>query len=245
MHKKLILVAVGAFSYGVWVGWAITADRFDKKLKEKMENLDILRNKLREPEKNKAVPETYAIEDPDQWDLSVEIDRINKENDASTRVEFVETEEATRNRLQGIINNYVGEVDGIEPPVANMGRVIQRDPTPPFVISREKYAWDEDEGDNYDKITITYYPEHRILLDDGQELIEDISGTVGWDSLRQFGGESGDPNVVFVRNRQLLTDFEVVMDDEALPLHIKYGMGREEFEVNKAAGTLRLRDEDL
>jgi hypothetical protein len=73
-----------------------------------------------------------------------------------------------------------------------------------------------------------------------------VGNTLGWKNLSQFGGESGDPDTVFIRNQRLETDFEVVRDDESpLPLHIQYGMGKEEFKVNKAAGTLRLRDEDL
>jgi hypothetical protein len=83
------------------------------------------------------------------------------------------------------------------------------------------------------------------LLDDDNDPVDDIAGMIGWRSLSNFGGESGDPDVVFVRNDRLLSDFEVVRDDESeLPLHVKYGMSEEEFKTNKAAGTLKLRRED-
>ncbi len=92
---------------------------------------------------------------------------------------------------------------------------------------------------------MTYFPAHRTLLDDGQEPIEDVNAYVGWKNLNRFGDESGDSDVVFIRNRALLTDFEVVREEDSdLPLHVKYGMTLPEFEVNKASGILKLRPED-
>lgn len=277
MRTKLILVAVGAFGYGVYVGWAFTADSFGKKMQDKEENTDILRDKLREKEQYNfdtgIVPATSIDMDavareiwtPEQLRRIPGVDyrhpyekNPNEENevvvsfisdghrsDENEEANEVEIEKAREN-LKGLIDKYTTEPDKVETFFHSQGRTLPYDNTPPFVISKEKYAWDEEEGDDYDKITLTYYPSHRILLDDGEELVEDIEMTIGWRSLANFGGESGSADVVFVRNRRMLTDFEVVKDDESpLPLHIKYGMGRDEFEVNKAAGTLRLRDEDL
>jgi hypothetical protein len=275
MRSKTLLVAVGAFGYGLFVGWAFTADHFEKKIKDKTEN-DVLRSKINNNEK--AVP-AVDDDDPDKiWEMDESFpytpeqvkeypgidyrhpyEKDPKEEEAAVVtfaserdgsgepdvVDEVATARAKAN-LKNIIEKYTSESTSVEQTVLHAdGQSMPYDNTPPFVISRDIFAYDEDEGDNYDKLTVTYYPEHRILLDDGDELVDDVDMTIGWRSLAQFGGESGDPDVVFVRNRRMMTDFEVIREEEPLPLHIKYGMGKEEFQVNKAAGTLRLRDEDL
>jgi hypothetical protein len=52
--------------------------------------------------------------------------------------------------------------------------------------------------------------------------------------------------VVFIRNEAMLVDYEVIRETENRPpLHVLYGMEQDEFNANKAAGRLRLRDEDM
>lgn len=156
-----------------------------------------------------------------------------------------ETPEETRGKLQSLIDRYTADPETVEQFTEIGHKEIQGINHQPFVISRDQYAWDE-EGQAYDKETLTYYPKHRVLLDEDDEVIDDVRGVVGWPSLNRFGDESEDKDTVFVRNRKLNTDYEVVRDDDSpLPLHVKYGMPREEFETTKAAGLLRLREEDL
>lgn len=75
----------------------------------------------------------------------------------------------------------------------------------PFVIPPEEFG----EIEEYDKISLTYYADH-ILADDGDEIIEDVEGTVGWDSLNHFGEYEDDS--VFVRNHRLKVDYEILLD---------------------------------
>jgi hypothetical protein len=158
-----------------------------------------------------------------------------------------ETPEETEARLKGIINQYTLDDDtNGQQDVAHIGTSMVYDPKPPFVISKALFVSDPDEGNFYEKETLTYYPSHRVLLDDDEELIDNVATVIGWKNLNRFGDESEDPDIVFVRNQRLNTDYEVVREeDEPLPLHIKYSMGKDEFETAKAAGILRLRDEDL
>lgn len=115
---------------------------------------------------------------------------------------------------------------------------------PPFVISQPDYAYG-DEGQHHDNITLRFFPAHQVLLDEEDELIEDVDRYVGWRSLNQFGGESGDDDIVYVRNRNMDVDFEVVrVTDEDLPLHVKFGMPKIEFKSRKAAGRLAWPEED-
>jgi predicted RNase H-like HicB family nuclease len=156
-----------------------------------------------------------------------------------------ETPEETRSNLQSLIDQYTADEDDVDRFIRHASEEQKQSNDPPFVISKEKYAWDEEEGDDYDKVTVTYFPNARMVLDDDEDPMEDVARTLGWKNLQRFGDESGDPDVVFIRNRTMMTDFEVVRDEEnELPLHVKYGMPREEFETNKAAGLIKFRPED-
>lgn len=264
MQNKLIAAGAGLFGYGALLGWAITADYYDQKLKR---NQAFLRDMMKkQSEELYAVREELdaasgIIEDVSGVetveDSSVTIERMRQEAiEAGTYSEEdpVEAEEdvsdevveETRANLQRLIDKYAKDEDAIEVFTDIASRSKKADQAPPFVISREKYAWDEEEGDEFDKITLTYYPRERLLLDDEEDVIDDVNMIVGWKNLSQFGGESGDADVVFVRNRRLMTDYEVVRDTENRPpAHIRYGMSRDEFETNRAAGLIRFRPGDV
>lgn len=245
MSLKFIASGAGFFGLGALVGWAITADKAERKLKNNVQEFEIMTQQLRK--------KTHRI-----TELEVELDELKDQESGllavGGEIEDVafeeipeETIEETRGSLQKLIDQYTSNQDDVDLFTERAGAVMDGfEDTPPFVIGRDKYAWDEEEGDEYSKITLTYFPNHRILLDDDQDPIDDVETMVGWRSLNQFGGESGDPDVVFVRNRRLETDFEIVRETDAeIPLHVKYGMPRSEFETTKAAGLLRLRAEDV
>lgn len=269
MHNKLIAAGAGLFSFGALVGWAITGDHFERRMKSNQEVLnEVIRRKSEEINllKQRELID-YVEQDVDLTMAMLESRRDENqpelpfqekaEDEAEPEPEEAEEEdeweeeyseektEELRTNLQNLIDSYTANPNDVDTFVSRAGRVMKRDHTPPFVISREKYAWDEEEGDDYSKITLTYYPNERLLLDDDEDPVDDVNALVGWRSLSQFGGESGDPDVVFVRNRHLMTDFEVVRDEEnPIPLHVKYGMSRAEFETNKAAGVIKFRPED-
>lgn len=280
MQAKLIAVALGFAGGGALFGWAITADRYEQKLKEKEEHVDILRDKLKkqkeEPKKRAYVVRErpgggfeaimpvqeerplFTVKEPFEdhptlFDDAIQTPEVEsppeKETlevaDADDEEEVDEEKtEAIRSNLQHIIDQYTDNSDDRDRFV-DRGENVYTDNSPPYVISREVFSFDE-VGEEFEKLTVTYYPNSRVVLDEDDEVIDDPGQVLGWRNLSRFGEESGDEDVVFVRNPRLLIDYEVVRDYESpLPLHVKYGLGREEFNVAKAAGTLRLRDEDL
>lgn len=64
--------------------------------------------------------------------------------------------------------------------------------------------------EDYETITLTYYSDH-VLADDNDDLIEDVEGTVGIDSLNHFGEYEED--AVFVRNDRLQCYYEILLDE--------------------------------
>lgn len=282
MNLKLIASAAGLFGFGLLVGWALTADHYTKEIKDKDQNIDLLRKKLHDATKYgeiKSVQESkfgyvirgtiYDLKQPDkelifgdevppydeEWaDVdSLEVgdegteSAVGDSEEGEEEYDEAKTEEIREN-LQNLIDTYTDTGSAQDEATARFvesgAAEIVHSFTPPFVIPKETYAWDE-EGENYAKITITYYPKERLVLDDEEDKIEDVASMLGWKNLTRFGDGSGDPRIVFIRNRRMETDFEVVMDDfNPVPLHVQYNMGKEEFEAQKAAGFIRLRPED-
>ena len=188
--------------------------------------------------------ETPEPENP-RGDETAEVDEADVTEDAS-EIPPGETPEQTREKLQATIDQYTISDDTVgQRDVAQTFSDMEHAKAP-FVISRALFASDPDEGDLYEKETLTYYPQFRILLDDDEETVDEIATVIGWKNLNRFGDQSEDADVVFIRNQRLSTDYEVVREeDQPLPLHVKYSMGKDEFETAKASGILRLRDEDL
>ena len=74
-----------------------------------------------------------------------------------------------------------------------------------YIISPEEFG----EKEEYDKIGLNYFSD-QVLTDDNDDPIEDIKGTVGFDSLSHFGEYEDDS--VFVRNDRLGCDYEILLD---------------------------------
>lgn len=85
---------------------------------------------------------------------------------------------------------------------------LDRSDDVPFVITFDEY--NDDISGSYDKVTLTYYEEDLVLADDNDAPVDDQEGLVGDDSLERFGQWSKDPNIVYVRNEDITTDFEII-----------------------------------
>lgn len=79
----------------------------------------------------------------------------------------------------------------------------------PFVIPPEEFGELEDEG--YSKESLTYYAD-GVLADEEDEIVDDVEGTVGEDSLEHFGEYEDDS--VFVRNHRLKADYEILLSQK-------------------------------
>lgn len=75
----------------------------------------------------------------------------------------------------------------------------------PCVISPEEYGL----YDDYAKVSLSYYFD-GILADEDDEIVEDIEGTVGVESLKSFG--EYDEDSVYVRNDRLKVYYEILRD---------------------------------
>lgn len=253
MRVKLIAAGAGLIGYGAFLGWAVTADFYERKMKSNQKLLgDIISRQSRELQSLNDLILTYPTDEEEIGGYGDDQPRIvaaevEVEEDPEGEEYDEEKTQQLRSNLQSVINQYTG---GDEQETESLVEASVRsavDKTPPFVISRDQFAWDDEgEADEYDKLTLKYYPRERILLDDDDDIIEDVASVIGWRSLNRFGDESGDADVVFVRNHRMRTDFEVVQYPEDVPpAHVRYGMGKEEFETNRAAGLIKFRPGEM
>jgi hypothetical protein len=75
-----------------------------------------------------------------------------------------------------------------------------------YVITTEQF---NEERLEFDKSTISFYEDDETLADENEEIISDVVSVVG-DALERFGEDSGDPEIVYVRNERMSIDYEVV-----------------------------------
>ena len=78
-----------------------------------------------------------------------------------------------------------------------------------FVISLDEFM----SNDNYQQSEILYSPSRQMFFDNESEPIDDIEMYIGKGNLF-WGMQSGDKNVVYIRNKDLRTDFEVIRENE-------------------------------
>lgn len=77
----------------------------------------------------------------------------------------------------------------------------------PYVIKPEEFGQTDED---YDLISLNYYADD-VLTDDFDDIIEDVEGTVGEDSLSHFGEYEND--TVYVRNDARKVDYEICLDN--------------------------------
>ena len=110
-------------------------------------------------------------------------------------------EEATKYETHNVFDTEV-EIDvTLEP----------RSHEKPYLLTVQEFMAD---GDDYDKLTVTYFEEDDTLVDDRDEVVPDKS-VVGDGTFERFGHGSGSPDIVYVRNEQIQTDFEIIRDKQS------------------------------
>ena len=79
----------------------------------------------------------------------------------------------------------------------------------PYIISYEEFV---DEHDEFEKESLTYYSGDDTLADSRDDPVDDVDQKINERSLDFFGWRSYDESVVYVRNKSISMDFEIVRD---------------------------------
>ena len=131
-----------------------------------------------------------------------------------------------KDRYKKIIKNYNTEAQymNLEQVGVDMSKVpdhttVEIIPvmTYPYLITAEQYNDDEEDvsapGVTNEKILCYYYMEDAVLTDDEDNVIEDIGGSIGDDSLLCFDVDGYD--VFYVRNNGVKIDYQVIRQDKS------------------------------
>lgn len=84
------------------------------------------------------------------------------------------------------------------------GEAVSIEDDKPYIISPDEFG-----ECTYETITLTYYAD-RVLADEVDDIVDDVEGTIGRDSLLHFGEYEDD--CIHVRNDIIETDYEVLLD---------------------------------
>lgn len=85
----------------------------------------------------------------------------------------------------------------------------ERDFEKPYVINVNEYNLEHMDNPNWEKVSLTYYEEDDTLASEDGQSITDVEGVVGLANLAHFGVGSSDEDIVYIRNEDLDTDFEI------------------------------------
>ena len=87
--------------------------------------------------------------------------------------------------------------------------IAKRDPEVPYIIHVDEFSQNEPE---HDQLTYTYYEVDDVLADQQENTIDDMDAVIGLGNLGRWGHGSKDEHIVYIRNEEMKTDFEVVRD---------------------------------
>lgn len=88
--------------------------------------------------------------------------------------------------------------------------VRKSNPDKPFVLTKDEFLLAEAD---FEQVTLTYFDKDDVLTDDQDTVVDDVEKTVGYTNLLRFGHASGEPNIVYLRNRNLRLDIELIKDE--------------------------------
>jgi len=215
--KKAILIAAG-LGVGFGTGYFVAARNWKKTVLFSMEQTSEL-----EQENINLVAELRSMQNTVEVKIPTEeIDIPGEELPADFLEEAVSTpvseinvnsdiKQQVQNHLDELRNTEYG---GVTIPETITNNVFDapfetvRDLDNPYVITEAEFM----EDDQNDKIVLTYFEEDNQLTDENESLVPDKVGNVGSKALTMFGTGTDDPNMVYVRNEQTSTDFEIVRD---------------------------------
>lgn len=126
-----------------------------------------------------------------------------------------ESEEESESKKYYELGKYFQE--GFEKGLTSYNKILKKesykeeededDMVKPYVIPPEEFG---DPDVDYETKSLVMYAD-KVLVNEYGAVIEDVDNLVGRDSLNHFGEYEDDS--VFVRNEELATDFEILLDN--------------------------------
>lgn len=215
MKKELVIGLASGFVVGIGVGggavYAFLNKKYGQALNEAIDNV------------SEEIRRDYAKFYKD-WQPKPSLEEALstiEENEVSAAQRLVTQAKAER---EEILNDefYNGKSEDVEEPVVTETRNIfddereekikylsTPDPAKPYLITAEEY---EDPYENYGKLSLTWFEEDDIIIEEGSENIIDNTELIGSEVLEAFGHDPRDKDMIHVRNVNYEADLEVTRD---------------------------------
>lgn len=182
--SNAFIFAAGAV-IGSAVTWKLVKTKYEQIANEEIES-------VKERFRNREMTVEDVVKACNNEGVNVDISLEKKESDDYNKII---DENGYRNySTRKDLNNKVEEKE------------VDEEMEGPYVIPPDEF----DEND-YETETLTYYAD-GVLTDMYDNIIEDVDGLVGKESLNHFGEFEDDS--VFVRNDDNKTDYEILLDSE-------------------------------
>ena len=219
MDKRILVTALVSTIAGGVVGGAVTYLTVKKTFAERMQHeIDEVKQAYADKFEGKRVVNVYGSMPGDAELSDVVGGNISPEELADAKkfaeklmYSTVSKEDEPVSDDEHIINIYdrqeVPEGEELESPLLiGYDREALREARKPYLISSTEFYTTETE---WDKLSITYYEDDDVLVDENDKPIDNTEYLIGEKHLDFFGIRSQDPNIVFVRNSNISSDIEI------------------------------------
>lgn len=99
---------------------------------------------------------------------------------------------------------------------AESDKLNERYDVDPYLITEEEFS---NENLHYEKETLWYYLEDKVLCNDSEELVDDVEALIGEDTLEFIN----DDQTIYIRNDRQGSDFEIVCVKKAYSVEVMGG----------------------
>lgn len=178
---KILLFTTGA-AVGSAVSWMLVKTKYEKTIEDKNEEIEFLRDRY--SSKDITIRDVAEAAEKEGFDIDISLDEPEEPT-------IHEISEKVR-KLRYNNESYNEEED-------------EDDMCGPEVIAPEE-SWEQD----YPVISLTYYEEDGVLVDEHNKIIGNAGELVGEDFADHFGEYEDDS--VFIRNRKNKVYYEILKD---------------------------------
>ena len=195
-YLKYILVGVLGIGVGAATGYFYAKEKYEKEKDEEVEE-------IREYYKEKL--------EKSNDELKKTLDAVEKYEGKAKDEQLFEDKEKVREtgdlgpskESHKVDYNKVGKKEMMQEENAEKEHPEEEDSDFPYLITQDEFENDRNE---FDKVTLTYYIQNDTLTDENDEPIIDVDELISTDIYNELNDIDGD---VFVRNASLQTDFEI------------------------------------
>ncbi len=184
MNKAVgVLIFAAGAAVGSLVTWEIAKQRFTQLAREEIDSVKSVYSKRYEQA-------TVGI------DISHKLDETTSSSDKSQMMDYYNKKVKDEGYMDYSTNGKK----------VSDSTSVKSEAKKPYVITPDEFGT----RDDYSTISLTYYAD-KVVTDEENDPLENIDDYIGYESLEHFGEYEDDS--VFVRNEELKTDYEILLDN--------------------------------